>query len=108
MTLLLLLVVLTFSTAVVIAMVRSHFPDEALMPVTGFACMAIALTSILLSLRKCLPAILETEQHAQHGFAVIPVARIAPAARRMSSAGDITSPYSSQSDPSPPHTPHQP
>jgi len=78
MTLLLLLVVLIFSTLVLIAIVRTHFPEESSMPAVGFACMAIALTSILISLRKCLPAVLESEQQAQHGFAVIPVANLAP------------------------------
>ncbi len=99
MTLLLLLTALTFSAAVVIEMMHSRHPDDASMPATGLACMVFSLTSILISLRKCLPAVLESEQQAQHGFAVIPVAHLAPPTDQQSPRLPATSPYSSQPDP---------
>lgn len=80
MTVLLLLAVIILSVGLIAAMIRSNNADAGWMPGIAFACWTIALGSILFSLRQCLPAILETEQQAQQGFSVIPVARLAPPA----------------------------
>ncbi len=61
------------SVTTIVGLITSPLPA-----LLGGACWGWALALILKSLWKCLPAVREAETTAQHGFAVIPVAQIAP------------------------------
>lgn len=108
MTVLILIVVVLLSVTAMFVLSRGADVDVLWIPATALSCLAIALSFILFSLRRCRPAILEGDQLAQHGFAVIPVARVAPNADAKLPPGQSTSPYSSPPDPSPPHKPPPP